>query len=83
MHYFSNKSSKIAKSGAFRPQLRLTFDVDDVKLRDLAKLWFFRLIMTKSNFEKSVMTLFQCLSDVIIITTLKNVNKITHNIFLF
>jgi len=27
-------------------------------LRDLAKLCFFKLIMTKSNFKKSVITLF-------------------------
>jgi len=42
MHYFSDKFSK--------------FDFGDLKLRDFAKLCFFELIMTKSNFKKSVMT---------------------------
>jgi len=37
----------------------LTFDIVDLKLRDLAKLCFFKLIMTKSNFQKPVMMLFQ------------------------
>jgi len=27
------------------------FDFGDLKLPDLAKLWFFKLIMTKSNFK--------------------------------
>jgi len=30
--------------------LRLIFDFGDLKLRVLAKLWFFKQIMTKSNF---------------------------------
>jgi len=30
----------------------------DLKLRDVAKFCFFKLIMTKSNFKKSVITLF-------------------------
>jgi len=42
MHYFSNKFSKIAKRCA--PS---SFDFGDLKLRDLDKLWFFKLIMTK------------------------------------
>jgi len=29
----------------------LIFDIGDLKLRDLAKLWFFKLIMTKSNLK--------------------------------
>jgi len=41
MHYFSYKRSKI---------VLFAFDFGDLKLRDLAKLWFFKLIMTKSNF---------------------------------
>jgi len=40
-------------------QKSLTFDFGDLKLRDLAKLWFFKLILTKSNFKKSVMTSLQ------------------------
>jgi len=37
----------------------ITFDIGDLKLRDLVKLWFFKQILTKSNFKKSVKTLFQ------------------------
>jgi len=44
---------------ALCPQRPLTFDFGDLKLRDLAKLCFFKQIMTKSNFKKSVMTSFQ------------------------
>jgi len=47
MHYFSNKFSKIAKRWGG------TFNIGDLKFRDLAKLWFFKLIMTKSNFKKN------------------------------
>jgi len=54
--YFSNKFSKIASAGGPTP---LIFYFIDLKLRDLAKLWFFKLIMTKSNFKKTVMTSFQ------------------------
>jgi len=68
MHYFSTEFFKIAKREsrqtlksleAFRPQLSLTFDFGDLKLHDLAKLCFFKLTMTKSNFKKSVMMSFQ------------------------
>jgi len=38
--------------GALRPQRSLTFNIDDLKFHDLAKLCFFTLIMTKSNFKK-------------------------------
>jgi len=51
----SNKSSKIVKRlGLFylRYPPLLIFDVGYLKLRDLAKLCFFRLIVTKSNFKK-------------------------------
>jgi len=62
MHYFRNIFSKIAKqcgiSGS-APWPPLTFIAGVLKLRDLDKLWFFNLIMTKSNFKKSVMTSFQ------------------------
>jgi len=52
MHYFSNKFSKIAKRwGVFRPQRLLTFNIGDLKLRDLAKWWFLKLIMMESNFK--------------------------------
>jgi len=51
MLYFINKFSKIAKLGAFRPSHpALPFDIDDLKLCDLAKPWCFKLIMAKSNF---------------------------------
>jgi len=33
--------------------LKLTFDVSDLKMCDLAKLCFFKLIMTKSNLKIS------------------------------
>jgi len=45
MHYLSrpNKFSKTPSAGALRfcPQHPLTFDIDDLKVRDLAKLRFF------------------------------------------
>jgi len=52
MHYFSNKFSKIFKPcmGALRRQRPLIFDFGDLKLRVLAKLCFFKLIMIKSSF---------------------------------
>jgi len=46
---------------ALRPQRPLMFDFGDLKLRDLAKLWFFKLNMSKLNFRKSLMTSFQWL----------------------
>jgi len=54
MHYFSNKFSKIAKHWWFS----LIFDFGDLKLRDVTKFCFFKLIMTKSNFKKLVMASF-------------------------
>jgi len=51
MHYFSNKFSKIAKTGAFPPQHHFTFNIGALKFRGLAKWWFLKLIMTKSNFK--------------------------------
>jgi len=40
--------------GAHRAQRPLIFNIDDLKLGDLTKLWFFKLIVTKSNFKRSV-----------------------------
>jgi len=38
MDYFSDKFSKIAKCwGLFARQRRLTFNIDDLKFRDMAK----------------------------------------------
>jgi len=37
--------------GAFRLQRLLTFNIGDLKFRDLAKWWFLKLIKTKSNFK--------------------------------
>jgi len=37
MHYFSDKFQKSPSAGGFRSQRLLTFDIDDVKFRDLAK----------------------------------------------
>jgi len=41
--------------GALRPQRPLTFNIGEPKFRDMAKLYFFKLItyMTKSNFKNS------------------------------
>jgi len=45
---------KFTKSrGLSTPGLFLTFDVGDPKLRDLAKLWFFKLIITKLYFKNT------------------------------
>jgi len=43
---------------ALRPQRPLIFDFGKLKLYDVAKFCFFKLIMTKSNFKKSVITSF-------------------------
>jgi len=52
MYYFSNNFSKIAKRwGLSAPQRPLIFNFGELKLRNLAKLWFFKLIMMKSNFK--------------------------------
>jgi len=54
--YFKNSQTLVAPANA-------SFDLDDIpKLRDLAKLWFFKLNMTKSNFQKLIY-------DVIVITS--------------
>jgi len=52
MQYFRNKFSKLAKRWDPLLPAPLIFDFGDVKLRDMAKLLFFKLIMTKSNFQK-------------------------------
>jgi len=49
MHYFSKKFQKLPSPGLSNPQRLLIFDFGDLKLSDLAKLWFFKLIMTNSN----------------------------------
>jgi len=38
-------------AGTLRPQRHLTFNIGDLKFRDLAKFCFFKLIMTKSNIK--------------------------------
>jgi len=45
LHCISNKFSIIAKR-------HLIFNIEYLKLRNLAKLWLFKLIMKKSNFKK-------------------------------
>jgi len=52
--------------GAICTQRLLIFNFGYLKLRDLAKLWFFKLIMTKLSLKKSVMM------------SLKNVTKFFH-----
>jgi len=56
MHYFSNKISKIAKRWRISALSVLFLNFD---FGDLAKLWCFKLIMTKSNLKNIVMTSFQ------------------------
>jgi len=57
---FSNKFSKFAmRWGTLRLQRPLNIDSVHLRLRDLAKLCFFKLLMMKSNLKKSVMTSFQ------------------------
>jgi len=68
MHYFSYKHPKI-----------FAFDFGDLKLRDLAKLWFFKLIMTKSNFKKVTYTVI--FSVVIVIRKSKNFTKLSSQFF--
>jgi len=46
----------------------------------MAKLWFFKPIMTKSKFKNKLWRQF---SDVIAITSPKNVTKLTSQDFLF
>jgi len=61
MHYFSNKFSKIAKQVTNFQKFSkspLIFNFGNLKLRNVAKFCFFKLIMTKSNFKKSVKTSF-------------------------
>jgi len=73
MHCFSNKFSKIAKRWELSvSNAPFTFNIGDLKLRDLAKLWIFKQIMKKLNFKKYVMTSF---SDVIIITSPKKCHQ--------
>jgi len=57
MHYFSTNFQKSLSSGAQRHQRPLSFDFCDLKLRNMAKLQFLKLIVTKSNL--SIMTSFQ------------------------
>jgi len=53
MQYLGNTFSKIAKRwGLFSPSAHYSFNFGDLEFRDLAKLCFFKLIMTKSNFKK-------------------------------
>jgi len=49
---------KSPSAGTLRPQRLLVFNFGELKLRNFAKLWFFKLIMMKSNFNKSIMTSF-------------------------
>jgi len=54
IHYFSNKFSKMSSAGNSPPQRPLIIDFGDLKLCNVGKSYFFKLIMTKSNFKKSV-----------------------------
>jgi len=56
--FISNFQKRPSTGGSSSPA-PLNFDVGDQKLHDLAKLLFFKLIMTNSNLKVSVMILFQ------------------------
>jgi len=75
MHCFWNKFSKVAKRWGPHPQHHLTFDIGDLKLRDLAKQWFFKLIV--------VIELKKPCYYVISMTILKNVTRRASQIFQF
>jgi len=55
----TNSHKQSSAGGWERP---FTFDFGDLKLRDLAKLWFFKQIMTKSYFKRIIY-------DVILVTS--------------
>jgi len=59
MHYFSYNFLKIAKRRGSRSQRRLTIDFSYLKLGDLPKLCFLKLIMMNQAFKKAVMTSFE------------------------
>jgi len=71
MHYFSTNFQKSPSAGA-----PIILDFGDLKLRNLVKSCFFKLIMTKSNLKKISY-------DAIIIPSPKNVTKQRHKIFPF
>jgi len=55
MHYFNDKFLKIFKRWRFLDfSTRKTFHIGDLKFRDLAKVWFFKLIMIKSKSKKQL-----------------------------
>jgi len=53
IHYFRNNYFKKPSTGAFHPQRLLTFNTGNQKFLDLTLLWFFKLIITKSNLKNS------------------------------
>jgi len=52
MHYFSNKFSKIAKRWGLSATAPLIFGFGDLKLRDVAKLYFFQADYDKIELHK-------------------------------
>jgi len=73
MHYFSNKFLKIAKRWRLPALNDPAFDLDDLKLYDFANCsfsnWLWRIRALKNQ-------LWRHSSDVIVITSLKNVTKL-------
>jgi len=61
-HCLNNKFSKIVLTILIFKNRPLTFNNGDLKLRDLAKLWIFKLIMKKSNFKKITSQKFSILA---------------------
>jgi len=54
VHYLVTNFQKSPSAGARRSQRSLTLDFGDLKLCDLAKLCFFKLILTKLNFKNQL-----------------------------
>jgi len=81
MHYFRNKFSKIVKRwGLSAPAPRDLRFFGDRKLHDLTKLCISIWLWRKRTLNKSVMSHF---NDVIVITSTKNVTKLTSQDFSF
>jgi len=59
MQYFSTNFQKSPSARSSPPQRSFTFDFRNLKLRYLARIVFFKLVMTKWKFKKAVITSFQ------------------------
>jgi len=66
MHYFSNNFPKSPSAGGSPLQRHLIFDFGDLELRNLAKLWFFELIMMKPNLKNQLYVVISVTSSLLI-----------------